>query len=152
MRRAGGMMADRTDIQKAAMLFGIVFLVVGIAGFIPGITTDYDELTTFDDEGAKVLGLFGVNILENIAHLAYGVAGLALASSWAGSRIFFIGGGLIYLVLWIYGLVIDKSSSANFLGLNNAGDWLHFVLGVTMVAIGFLLGRRVAREGLATPT
>jgi hypothetical protein len=152
MRRAGGMMADRTDIQKAAMLFGIVFLVVGIAGFIPGITTDYDRLTTFDDEGAKVLGLFGVNILENIAHLAFGVAGLALASSWAGSKNYFIWGGLIYLVLWIYGVVIDHSSSANFLGVNSAGDWLHFVIGVAMVAIGFLLSRRVAREGLAPST
>jgi hypothetical protein len=144
------MMADRTDIQKAAMLFGIVFLVVGIAGFIPGITTNYDELTAFDHEGAKIFGIFGTNILENIAHLAFGVAGLALASSWAGSKNYFIWGGLIYLVLWIYGLLIDESSAANFMGLNNPAHWLHFVLGVTMVAVGFLLSRRVAREGVAT--
>ncbi len=140
MRRLGGM-ADRTDIQKAALLFGVVFLVVGIAGFIPGITTDYDQLTTFDDEGAKVLGLFGVNILENIAHLAFGVAGLALASSWARSKNYFIWGGLIYLVLWIYGLVIDKSSDANFVPLDTADNWLHFGLGVGMIGLGVALGR-----------
>ena len=137
-----GLGGDRTDLQRAAQLFGIIFLIVGVAGFIPGITTDYDELTAFDHEGAKVLGLFGVNILENIVHLLYGVAGLALSRSWDGSRNYFIGGGLIYLVLWLYGLVIDKDSSANFMGLNAAADWLHFVLGVAMVAIGVLLGRR----------
>lgn len=136
------MRGDRTDLQRAAQLFGIIFVIVGVAGFIPGITTDYDELTAFDHEGAKVLGLFGVNILENIAHLLYGVAGLALSRTWDGSRLYFIGGGLIYLVLWLYGLVIDKDSSANFLGVNAASDWLHFVIGVAMVGIGVVLGRR----------
>ncbi|MBA3365491.1 MAG: DUF4383 domain-containing protein [Actinobacteria bacterium] len=142
MRDRAGMRGERTDLQRAAQLFGIIFLIVGIAGFIPGITTDYDELTAFDHEGAQVLGFIGVNILENIVHLLYGVAGLALARTWDGSRNYFIGGGLIYLVLWLYGLVIDKDSSANFLGMNSASDWLHFVLGVAMVGIGVLLGRR----------
>lgn len=143
------MMKDRTDIQKAALLFGIIFLVVGVAGFIPGITTDYGELTTFDDEGAKIFGIFGTNIIENIAHLAFGVAGIALASSWAGAKNYFIWGGLIYLGLWIYGLLIpENESAANFMGLNDPAHWLHFVLGVTMVGIGYLLSRRVAREGV----
>lgn len=142
MRDRAAMRGDRTDLQRAAQLFGIIFVIVGVAGFIPGITTDYDELTAFDHEGAKVLGLFGVNILENIAHLLYGVAGLALSRTWDGSRLYFIGGGLIYLVLWLYGLVIDKDSSANFLGVNAASDWLHFVIGVAMVGIGVVLGRR----------
>ena len=142
MRDRAGLRGERTDLQRAAQLFGIIFLIVGIAGFIPGITTDYDELTAFDHEGAKVLGFIGVNILENIVHLLYGVAGLALARTWDGSRNYFIGGGLIYLVLWLYGLIIDKDSSANFIGVNTAADWLHFVLGVAMVGIGVLLGRR----------
>ncbi len=142
MRDRAAMRGDRTDLQRAAQLFGIIFLVVGVDGFIPGITTDYDDLTAFDHEGAKVLGLFGENILENIVHLLYGVAGLMLSRTWDGSRNYFIGGGLIYLVLWLYGLVIDKDSSANFVGINSAADWLHFVLGVAMVGIGLLLGRR----------
>jgi arginine exporter protein ArgO len=138
--------AERSDLQKAAVVFGIVFLAVGIIGFIPGLTTDYSRLTTFDGEGAKVLGLFGVNWLENAAHLLFGVAGLALARSWDTARAYFIGGGVIYLILWIYGLVIDLDSGANFLGLNTAGNWLHFVLGVVMLGIGLVLGRRVTGE------
>ncbi len=145
MRREGALARDRTDIQTAALLFGIVFLLVTLVGFIPGITTDYDDLTRFDGEGAKIFGIFGTNILENIVHLLYGVAGLAAASSWAASKNYFIWGGAVYLVVWLYGLLggSDEDSSANFLGLNSAADWLHFILGVAMIAIGFLLSRRV---------
>jgi arginine exporter protein ArgO len=139
-RRTGD--TGRSDLQKAAMVFGIVFLAVGIIGFIPGLTTEYSRLTTFDGEGAKVLGLFGVNWLENGAHLLFGLAGLAMARTQDAARAYFIGGGIIYLILWIYGLVIDLDSSANFLGLNTAGNWLHFVLGVVMLGVGLFLGRR----------
>lgn len=151
MRREGGSTGDRTDIQKAALLFGIIFLVVGILGFIPGITTNYDNLTVFDDEGAKLLGIFGVNIIENIAHLLFGVLGLWAASTWAMSKNYFVGVGVAYLALWVYGLVIpEHDSAANFLGLNNPAHWLHFVLGVTMVALGYLLSRRVTADRAVT--
>ncbi len=151
MRREGEVAGTRSDIQRAALMAGIVFLVVGVAGFIPGITTDYDRLTTFDGVGAQLLGIFGVNILENVVHLLYGVAGLAAASSWAASKNYFIWGGAIYLVLWVYGLVIDLDSAANFIGVNNAGNWLHFALGVVMVATGFVLARRGDTPRAATP-
>ncbi len=143
MRRDGGNgRTDRTDVQKAAMLFGIIFLVVGILGFIPGITSDYGRLDVFDDVGAKLIGIFGVNILENIVHLLYGVAGVAAARSWSLSKNYFLAGGAVYLLLWLYGLVIDEQSGANFFGLNMAAHWLHFILGLAMVATGFLLSRR----------
>ena len=134
-------MRNRSPLQTAALLFGLVYLVVGVAGFIPGITTDYDDLTAFDHEGAKLVGIVGVNVLENVVHLLYGVAGLAVARSWAASRAYFLGGGFVLLVLWIYGLAIDKDSAANFVGLNAASDWVHFALGATMVTLGLLLGR-----------
>ena len=109
---------DRSAIQKAAFLFGVVFLVVGVAGFIPGITTEYDRLSNFDGEGALLLGVFGINWLESVVHLLYGAAGLASASSPAASRTYFVFGGAVYILLWIYGLVIDLDTSANFIGIN----------------------------------
>ncbi|WP_436640512.1 DUF4383 domain-containing protein [Actinomadura kijaniata] len=122
---------------------GAVFLLVGVLGFIPGITTDYDTMTFAGHHSdAKLLGIFEVSILHNIVHLLFGAAGLALARTVSGARAYLIGGGAIYLVLWLYGLVIDKTSSANFVPVNTADDWLHFVLGVGMIALGFLLARR----------
>jgi hypothetical protein len=138
----------RTPVQAAAGLVGAVFLVVGIAGFIPGLTTHYSDMTfAGHDSAAKLLGIFAVSVLHNIVHLLFGIAGLALARRADTAKNFLVVGGVIYLVLWIYGLVIDKTSSANFVPLNTADDWLHFVLGVGMIALGLALGRRAAGTG-----
>jgi hypothetical protein len=137
--------ARRTDVEKAATLVGAVFLVVGVLGFIPGITTNYGDMSfASHDSQAELLGVFQVSVLHNIVHLLFGVAGLVMGRSLSGARTFLVGGGVIYLVLWLYGLVIDKESSANFVPVNSADDWLHFLLGVGMVALGLLLTRRTA--------
>ena len=129
-------------VRQAAAAVGAVFLLVGIAGFIPGITSNYDELSFAGHEsGAELLGLFQVSILHNIVHLLFGVAGLALARSVKGATQYLIWGGVIYLVLWFYGLVIDHDSGANFVPVNDADNWLHLGLGVLMVLLG-MIGRR----------
>lgn len=131
--------------QKAAVLVGAVFLLVGVLGFIPGITTQIGDLAfAGPDSGALLLGIFEVSVLHNIVHLLFGVAGLAMARSLAGARGYLMGGGLLYLLLWLYGLLIDHDSSANFVPVNSADNWLHFVLGVGMVALGLLFGGRAA--------
>lgn len=132
----------RTRAQTAAMVVAAVFLLVGILGFIPGITTNYDQLTFAGHESsALLLGVFAVSILHNLVHLAFGVAGFAMARSMAGARAYLIGGGVVYLVLWLYGLIIDHDSDLNFVPVNNADNWLHLVLGVGMIALGVIFGR-----------
>ncbi|HEX5566824.1 MAG TPA: DUF4383 domain-containing protein [Streptomyces sp.] len=136
----------RTPLSTAAMLVAATFLAVGILGFIPGITTNYGDMTFAGHEsGAQLFGLFQVSVLHNLVHLAFGVIGLAMARTVAGARLFLVGGGVIYLLLWIYGLIIDKGSGANFIPLDTADDWLHFVLGVGMIALGTLLSRTRAQ-------
>ncbi|PXY25303.1 DUF4383 domain-containing protein [Prauserella endophytica] len=133
-------------LRRTAAIVAAVFLLVGILGFIPGVTTNYDAMTFAGHESeAMLLGVFKVSILHNIVHLLFGVVGLALARSASGSRAFLIGGGVIYLVLWIYGLVIDHDSSANFVPLNNADNWLHLGLAIGMIGLGLLLGIRMNR-------
>jgi arginine exporter protein ArgO len=133
----------RSPIRTAALIVGVVFLLVGVLGFVPGITNHYDTMTfAGHDSQAKLLGIFQVSILHNIVHLLFGIVGILAARTSAAARSFLIVGGVIYLVLWIYGLVIDKSSGANFVPVNNADNWLHFVLGVGMIALGVLLARR----------
>jgi hypothetical protein len=132
-------------VQLAALVVGAVFLVVGILGFIPGITTKYGDMSfAGHDSMAKLVGIFEVSVLHNIVHLLFGVAGIALSRTVPGARNYLIGGGVIYLVLWLYGLIIDQTSSANFVPVNTADNWLHFLLGVGMIALGVLLTRRLA--------
>lgn len=129
-------------IRKAATAVGAVFLLVGILGFIPGITSDYSQMSFAGHESeAMLLGVFQVSVLHNIVHILFGVAGLAMARQAATARTYLIGGGAIYLVLWIYGLVVDQTSTANFVPVNTADNWLHLLLGVGMIAVGFLASR-----------
>ena len=130
---------DRTPVQNVARLVGIVVLVVGVAGFIPGITTNlYDGLEFAGNDGnAELLGLFQVSILHNIVHGLFGIAGLALAATPGGARSFLVGGGAIYIALWLLGLL----GGADWIPSNRADDWLHLVLGVGMIGVGIALTR-----------
>jgi hypothetical protein len=130
---------DRTPVQNAARLVGIVFLLVGIAGFIPGITTNlYDGLEFASDDGdAELLGIFKVSVLHNIVHGLFGIAGLALAKTASGARTFLIGGGAIYIALWLLGLL----GGADWIPSNSADDWLHLALGGGLITLGVALTR-----------
>jgi hypothetical protein len=139
----------RNPARLLAMVVGAVFLVVGILGFIPGVTTDYDMMSfAGHDSMAKLFGLFQVSVLHNIVHLLFGGAGIALARTARTATGYLVVGGVIYLVLWIYGLVVDQASQANFVPLNTADNWLHLVLGVGMIALG-LVAYRAVRTGAA---
>lgn len=136
----------RGPVRTAALIVGALFLVVGALGFIPGITTDYDELEwAGHDSEAELLGLFQVSVLHNLVHLAFGVLGVLMAATSALARLYLIAGGTVYLVLWLYGLIVDDDEGANFVPLNTADDWLHLSLGVGMIVLGFLPGDRSRR-------
>ncbi|WOH18407.1 DUF4383 domain-containing protein [Paenarthrobacter sp. GOM3] len=134
-------------LRNTAMGVGVVFLLVGVLGFIPGITTNYGAMTfAGHDSGAMLLGVFQVSILHNIVHLLFGAAGLAMARNARMARLFLLGGGAVYIVLWIYGLVINQETGANFVPFNTADNWLHLILGVAMIGLGVWLGRDAMDE------
>lgn len=142
-----GTTGDRSLLRTAAIAVGATFVVVGLLGFIPGITTEYSDLGFAGHEStAMLLGLFEVSVLHNVVQLLFGVAGLALARTRSGARNYLVFGGAVYLVLWLYGLVIDHDSSANFVPVNSADNWLHLALGAGMIALGVLLGKRTAHR------
>lgn len=120
-------------VQGAALLVAAAFLIIAIAGFIPGLT-----------HRAELFGVFKVSMLHNLLHLAFGVIGVLLALTFARARVYLIGGGLIYLGLWVYGLFVDADGPRNVLPLNNADNWLHLTIGVVMTLLGVTLaGSRI---------
>lgn len=143
----------RTAVQVAATVVGAVFLLVGVLGFIPGITSGSGLGFAGHHSDAYLLGLFQVSVLHNVVHLLFGIAGLALGRSAAGSKGFLVWGGAIYLVLFVYGLVFGGESAGNFVPLNAADNGLHLLLGLGMLVIGLVLGRTVAasRQTSAAP-
>jgi Domain of unknown function (DUF4383) len=129
---------DRPQLRQAARLVGIVFLIVGIAGFIPGITEDAPGSFAGEDSEGSLLGVFQTSVLHNLVHLLFGVAGLVLSRTADQARTFLVGGGIVYLLLFGLGI----AGVMDWLPADDTDDWLHLGLGVGMLALGLLLGRR----------
>jgi hypothetical protein len=116
-------------VQAVALVFGAIYLVAGILGFLPSLGGS-DTLTN-----RALLGIFKVNLVHNLVHLAIGIGGLAAASSVANSKTFCQIVGAILLLLGVIGLV-----AANPLGLLYIGGSdiaLHLVTGGVLAYFGF---------------
>ncbi len=120
-----------TTVQRVAQIFGIVFIVVGIAGFFSsGMSMDADAETA-----TKLLGLFPVNVLHNIVHLLFGAWGLVASRTFDSAVAYCRYSGLAYLGLAVLGLF-----APDLFGLVPIGGhdiWLHVVLGLVLAAVGF---------------
>jgi hypothetical protein len=132
----------RSQIQLGAAGFGVVFLLVGVAGFIPGITSHFMDMG-FAGRGssAKLVGLFQVSVLHNIVHLLFGVAGLLFSGTPLRARNYLFGAGVAYAALFFYGIVVSYGSPANFVPFNAADDALHFALAGAMITASLVLDR-----------
>jgi uncharacterized protein DUF4383 len=119
-----------TTLQKLAGVFGVIFIVVALLGFI---TPGGMAMATAADTGL-LLGLFPVNLLHNIVHLLFGIWGFAAARSWGGSKSYFTIAGAIYAVLTCVGFLSPSGFGLVPLGGNDI--WLHAVLAIAMLGIG----------------
>jgi hypothetical protein len=118
-------------LRKVALIFGIVFLLVGILGLV----TPGGMSMQADPAPGHILGMFGVNLLHNIVHLLVGVWGIVASRSWNGAKMFMQIGGVAYLVLAICGFFIPSTFGLIPIGGNDI--YLHAVLGLIMAGIGF---------------
>ena len=115
-------------IKAAALLFGIVFLLIGILGFVPAVTPS----------NGMLLGVFHVNTAHNIVHLASGIVFLLCGMAGAGpSQGFFKIFGIIYALVAILGFYYGDNALLGIISNNAAGTWLHVVLAVVMLFLGF---------------
>jgi hypothetical protein len=122
-------------------------MLVGVLGFIPGVTTQYSELMFVGPNShAMFLGLFQVSMLLNIVQLAIGATGWAMSRGEHGARNFLIGAGALYIILSIFGLSVGAGSAANFLSFNMTDNWTLLVLGIVMAAAGWLFYRMAGEK------
>jgi len=129
----------RSLLQTAALVVGVVFVIVGIAGFIPGITENAPGDFAGENSPGSLLHVFQTSILHNLVHLVFGIAGIAMSRRWDSAKTYLIGGGAVYLLLWLIGMF----SAMDWLPADVTDHWLHFVLGLGMVALGWVLSRRL---------
>jgi hypothetical protein len=122
-----------------ARIFGIVFLVVGIGGFIPGITTPHDHPgLALEAASGLELGLFPVNALHNIVHIAFGVWGLLAARSLGGARTYARTVAIAYALLTILGLIPATNTTFGLVPIYGHDIWLHALLAAIAAYFGFV--------------
>jgi hypothetical protein len=116
--------------KTMAVLFGVVFLVVGILGFVPAVTKD-----------EMLLGIFHVNAAHNCVHLLSGVVALICGMMGVGAaRMYFKIFGLVYGAVAVLGF-LNPGEHTMLLGLisNNMADtWLHVGIAAVSLIIGFM--------------
>lgn len=120
-----------TTVQRVAQIFGIVFIIVAILGFI----TSGSSMESDPEMAAKIFGLFPVNIVHNGVHLGFGIWGLLASRNFEGARNYGRIAGVMYLILAVLGFVAPDGFGLVPLGGNDI--WLHVVLGAALAAVGF---------------
>ncbi|HEX6910610.1 MAG TPA: DUF4383 domain-containing protein [Longimicrobium sp.] len=123
----------RTTTQKVAMVFGVVFLLVGLLGlFVPdGMSMEADNAAA-----PRLLGLFPVNLLHNLVHLAFGVWGILASRSWSAAKMYCRVGAVIYAVLVVLAFIDPTTFGLVPIGGNDI--WLHAVLAAGLGYFGFV--------------
>lgn len=134
---------ERTPAQWYALIFGVLLLIGGIAGFFAD--------SSFGDLGSDVQGddliVFEVNGWHNLVHIASGLLGLALAARPSSARLYALGFGAVYLAVTIWGL-IDGNDVFGLLPVNAADNVLHIAIAVTGILAGLASDpRRLGARG-----
>lgn len=131
-------MPRRAPDKLLAAFSGVALVLLGVAGFVPGVTSHLGSIR-FAGAGshAELLGTFRVSVLANALHLGLGAPGLVLAGSAATARRYVAGCGASLLALWALGAV----SAGRFVPLAFADNWLHFALGIALLGLGALAAR-----------
>jgi Domain of unknown function (DUF4383) len=125
--------------QTFARIYGIVFLVVGVGGFIPGITQPHDHpgLTVQAASGME-LWLFPVNVLHNLVHLGFGAWGLFAARTLTAARTYARVVAIAYAVLTILGLIPATNTTFGLVPIYGHDVWLHGLLALVAAYFGFM--------------
>jgi hypothetical protein len=142
-------------VRYFALAYGIVFLLVGIAGFIPGLVAPPrvvgpEELAV--DEGfGRLFGLFPINVLHNLVHVAFGVWGLAAYRTFSASRLYARAVAVIYAILAVMGVIPGLNTLFGLVPLYGHDVWLHIVLAVVAAYFGWA-SVRTDEDRVTAPT
>jgi hypothetical protein len=133
----------RTLPQTLSLVFGVVYLLVGIVGFF---VTGFDDFAG-NSQNERLIGLFMINPLHNVAHILVGIAGIALARTLASARTYGWLLAVLYGALFIYGL-IATGESWDFLNINGADNVLH----IATALVGLVIALMPVRDAVSGRT
>jgi len=136
------------NTRTFALIFGLVFLVVGVGGFFlteaAPPPADLHQTHGFGHE----LGLFPVNTIHNIIHIVFGLWGLAASRSLGGAITYARAVAIIYTLLTVLGLIEGTRTTFGLVPIYGNDVWLHAVLALVAAYFGWV-HRNAARSDMA---
>lgn len=135
-----------------ALVMGLAFLAVGILGFVPRLVVMPADQPALRVEIAHGLlfGLFPVNAIHNLVHLAFGIWGVVVWRDFAASRTYARSVAVIYAALAVLGLIPVLNTLFGLVPLHGHDIWLHAVIAAASAYFGFVSVAAVERPGPAS--
>lgn len=127
------------SVRAFAAVFGVVFLLAGASGSIPGLPPEHAHPGMIVTSRSRLaLGLFPVNVLHSLVHLAFGAWGLLAARTVTGSIVYAGGVALIYALLTVLGLIPATSTTFGLVPIYGNDVWLHAIRAAVAAYFGFV--------------
>lgn len=124
--------------RKFALWFGIIYLGAGVLGFVPAAMTPLTDanlsVTAFS---GRLFGLFPVNFLHSLAHLALGAWGIAASRTMGGARAYAKALAWILGVFTIMGLIPGFNTVWGLVPLESHDIWLHAMTAIVAAWFGW---------------
>jgi hypothetical protein len=138
-------------IRRFALIFGIIYLVVGVMGFIPGLVRPAPVAPDLEvsEMYGRLLGLFPINFLHNVVHLAIGLWGALGSRTISGAVLFSRGIAITYGVLAILGLIPATNTLFGLVPIHSHDVWLHAVSALIAAYFGWWAPRGAAEPSRA---
>jgi hypothetical protein len=140
-----------TQVQGFARIFGIIYVVVGILAFIPGLTQPLVDTTGLAVSAGygRFLGLFPVNMIHNLVHLGVGIWGILAARSFMSSVAFAKVTAILFAILAILGIIPATNTLFGLAPLYGIDVVLHALTAAVSAYFGFAAP---ARQETHAPT
>lgn len=127
------------SLKTFALVYGVAFLLIGASGFVPGLSPAHSHPDLAVQAGsAMALGLFPVNILHNLFHLAFGLWALVASRGVAGARGYGKAVSIIYGLLTVMGLIPATDTTFGLVPIYGNDVWLHALLAGVAAYFGFV--------------
>ena len=127
------------NIRTFTLSIGVIFVVVGVLGFFPALMTPPPPNAPVISTGYSLLfGMFPVNSLHNIVHLAIGAWGILVYKDLDASRLYARSLAVLYGVLGVFGLIPALSTLFGLVPLFGHDVWLHFLAALAAAYFGFV--------------
>ena len=131
-------------VKIGAGVWGVIFLMLGILGFVPSASIQLEGLS-------HLFGLFAHDAIQNILHIVTGIIGLLAASSDRYAKWYLQIFGIIYILFAVAGL-LQGDTVVGLFTVNLAVNLLHLGLAAGLLAAGFLLPVSTAMSAKNTAT